>query len=78
MLGKDEKCKKVNVVDEQEKAGEDADKDFGKVSNALWAVRVMSDNVENDWIEVTRDRRSGRHRQVQFVPIRWPTELISS
>ena len=61
---------KVNVLDEQEKAGEDADKDFGKLSNGVWAVRVMSDDVENDWIEVTRDRKSGRHRQVLFMPIR--------
>ena len=62
--------KQVDVLDEQEKAGEDADKDFGELSNALWALRVISDNVENDWIEVTMDRRSGRYRQVQFVPIR--------
>ena len=32
---KGEKCKQVNVIDEQEKAGEDADKDFGGLSNAL-------------------------------------------
>ena len=56
--------KQVDVLDEQEKAGEDADEDFAELSNALWAVRVMSDDVENDWIEVTRDRRSGRRRQV--------------
>ena len=72
---KDEKSKQVDVLDEQEKAGEDADKYFGDVSNALWPLRVMSDNVENDWIEVTRDRRSGRHRQVQFVPIRMSGRL---
>ena len=64
------KGKQVDVLDDQEKAGEDADKDFGELSNALWAVRVISDNVENDWIEVTRDRRSGRHRQVKSVQIR--------
>ena len=55
------KGKQVNVLGEQEKAGEDAGNDSGGLSNAPCAVRldVMSDDVENDWAEVTRDRRSG-------------------
>ena len=56
--------KQVNVLDEQEKAGEDAEKDTGGLSNALCAVSisVMSDEVENDWTEVNRGRRSGHNR----------------
>ena len=50
----------MNVVDEQEKVGEDAE----GVSNAQCMVsfNVMSDEVENDWAEVVKGgRRSGRN-----------------
>ena len=63
---KGKKGKQVDVLDERVKAGTDADKDIGRLSNALCAVRfeVMSDDVEIDWTGVMRDHRSGRHRQV--------------
>ena len=48
------KCKKdkqVNVLDEQEKADEDAEKDVRELSNALCLVNfnVILDEVQNDW-----------------------------
>ena len=48
------KCKKdkqVNVLDEQEKADEDAEKDIRELSDAFCPVtfNVMLDEVQNDW-----------------------------
>ena len=48
------KCKEdkpVNVLDEQEKADEDAEKDIRELSDALCPVssNVMPDEVQNDW-----------------------------
>ena len=48
------KCKKnkqANVLDEQEKADEDAEKDIRELSNALCLVsfNMMLDEVRNDW-----------------------------
>ena len=50
----------MHVHDEQKKASEHADTDIGRLSNASCAVKlnVMSDEVENDWMEVERGRRS--------------------
>ena len=47
--GKGKKGKQVHVLDEQQRAGEEADKDIGGVSYALCAVRfhVVSDELEN-------------------------------
>ena len=41
----------MNVLDEQEKADGDAEKDIGELSNALCPVsfNVMRDEVQNDW-----------------------------
>ena len=55
------KGKQLNVLDEQEKASEDAGNDIGGLSNAPCAVRldVMSGDVENDWavrLRETADR----------------------
>ena len=57
--------KQVHVHDEQEKASDDADKDIGRLSKASCAVQLntMSDEIENDWMEVKKGRRSGRNRQ---------------
>ena len=44
----------------------------------VWGVHfdVMSDDVENDCIGVTRGRRSGRHRQFEHRADHdgWPTD----
>ena len=57
----------MNGFKEQEKAGEDADKDTAGLSNTLCALRVdvISDDVDNDWTEFTRDRRSGKNRTAE-------------
>ena len=46
----------VNVLDEREKAGEEARKDIGGLSNAMRTIRccVMSDDVELAWTLVTK------------------------
>ena len=62
--------KQVEVLGEQETAGEHTVKDIGGLSNGLCTVRfdVMSDDVGNDGIEVTR-------RQVSdIVPRVWFNE----
>ena len=48
--------KQVHVHDEQEKASDDADKDIGRLSKASCEVKLntMSDEVENDWMEVKK------------------------
>ena len=45
------KDKQVNVLDEQEKADLDAEKDIRELSDALCLVsfNVMPDEVQNDW-----------------------------
>ena len=57
----------VNGFKQKEKPGEDADKDIAGLSNTLCALRfdVKSDDVDNDWTEFTRDRRSGENRTVE-------------
>ena len=71
----------MHVHDEQEKASDDADKDIGRLSNASCAVKlnVMSDEVENDLMEVERGRRSGRNQQaiIRADHVEGPTESES-
>ena len=75
------KGKEVNVLHEQEKTSVDADKHDEELSNVLCTVNfnVMPDEVEIDWTEVKRGRRSGRNRLVKFRAdhAERPTELKS-
>ena len=59
------KANKCMFMTSERKASEDTDKDIERLSNASCAVKLnmMSDEVENDWMEVKRGRRSGRNRQ---------------
>ena len=62
------KCKKdkqVNVLDEQEKAGEDAEKDIRELSNALCPEASTSSLTKFGTIgtEVESVHRPGRHRE---------------
>ena len=78
---RESKASKCMFMTSKRKQVMHADTDIGRLSQASCEVtlNVMSDEVENDWIEVERGRRSGRNQQaiIRADHVEGPTESES-